>query len=430
MEHSITIGSLFDGIGGFPYAASFFGVQPLWASEIIPECISITKARIPQMAHLGDVTKIDGRSIPAVDIITFGSPCQGLSIAGRRLGMADERSGLFSEAIRIINEMREVTHGRKPEFAIWENVPGALSSAAGFDFKAVLEAFTKAEIPMPNSGRWARAGLVRGGGVDLSWCVYDAQYFGTAQRRKRIFLVADFRGKRSGQILFVPKSLRGYFEAGGTPRQGAAAYFENNLGKTVQVLNDQGGSSISVEKRAISPTIRCETHGHLPIVSSVPMPELGCQAWGFDLQQITSKLNHTTLKPVQPTLCAASSPHVVAYPKITGTLCASGAGLSRTAGMANETDLCIIPPHSDLSSHVRFARRLTPRECERLQGYPDDWTARGVDGKAISDTKRYQMLGNSIAVPCVAYIMQGITDSMRKEASDGVCACPEGSEPG
>lgn len=422
MNHVLTLGSLFDGIGGFPYAASFYGIRPLWASEIIPDCISVTRTHLPEMLHLGDVTKINGSLIPPVDIITFGSPCQGLSIAGQRLGLADERSGLFSEAIRIIREMQEATNEKYPRFAVWENVPGALSSAGGLDFKAVLEAFTKSKIPTPSSGRWARAGMVRSRGVDLSWCVYDAQYFGTAQRRKRVFLVADFGGRCSGQVLFVPKSLRRYFAEGGTPRQGAPGTSENHIGKTVEILNDQGGSSISVETSDISPTLRCETHGHLPIVTESTQP----QAWGFDLQQITSKTNHTTMKPVQPTLCAACSPHVVTYPKIVGTLCASGAGLSRSAGMASETDLCIIPSSQNFDESSRYARRLTPKECERLQGYPDEWTQRRNDRKMISDTKRYQMLGNSVAVPCVAYIMQGIVDCYGKEASDGICTGPEG----
>ena len=242
----ITLGSLFDGIGGFPYAASFYGIRSLWASEIVPSCVSVTKKFFPDMAHVGDVTRLDGAKLPPVDIITFGSPCQGLSLAGQRRGLADERSGLFMEAIRIIFEMREATNGKYPRFALFENVPGALSSAGGRDYQIVLQSFTKAEVPMPRSGKWADAGMVRSGGVDLAWCVYDAQYFGTAQRRRRLFLVCDFAGKCAGEILFVPKSLRGYFEAGGTPRQGLAAFTESRpdtAGGEIVILNDQGGSS-------------------------------------------------------------------------------------------------------------------------------------------------------------------------------------------
>ncbi len=698
----LTLGSLFDGIGGFPYAASFYGIRPLWASEIVPECVSVTKKHFPDMEHFGDITKLHGGKLPPVDIITFGSPCQDLSVAsGKRLGLAGERSGLFLEAIRIIREMQEATNGEYPKFALWENVPGALSSSSRRDFKAVLEAFTETEVPMPGSGRWANAGMVRGRGVDLAWCVYDAQYFGTAQRRRRIFLVADFRGTRAGEILFVPKSLSGYFAAGGTPRQGAAAYAQSGAGTAgagdvipavsmrircgcegggkgpllqveksgtlatgndqylfapkdaVEILNDQGGDSLSVEKGGVSPTLRSQTHGNLPITAyaiqgsmigradgngpqgdginenvsftlntidrhAVCM-ETGQEeqppiaAAGFDLQQITSRTDRSTLKPVQPTLCGAGSPHVVTaeglppdamvgingnlagtllasyykgtgmrcgrerdvvlcassgqshaeilrelsptlncaseqpyvvrpgdaeqeqpivtHPQIAGTLCASGAGLSRPAGQGNELDFCVVSAgfkhkagsqsgsigfqeetaptllagqqsavmkayvvgayHSggmlsdnpksgfyeadtsrtlDLNggnpccnqggvavvedadgaaavdcrnlretdevsgtllakaasggyslnyqNPVRTGlcvRRLTPTEAERLQGYPDGWTESGADGRAISDTKRYQMLGNSIAVPCVAYIMQGIRDAVGGE---------------
>ena len=415
------------------------------------------------MAHAGDVTQLHGGKLPPVDIVTFGSPCQGLSLAGQRRGLADERSGLFMEAIRIIDEMREATHGEYPRFALFENVPGALSSAGGRDFAAVLQSFTKAQIPMPYSGRWANAGMVRGGGVDLAWCVYDAQYFGTAQRRRRLFLVCDFTGKRAGEILFVPKSLRGYFEAGGTPRQGLAAFTESRpdtAGGEIVVLNDQGGASLTVERSGISPTLRSQTHGNLPVVAA-----------GFDLQQITSKTNRSTLRPVQPTLCGTGQPHVVTmatgqanaevladiaptlncnheqpllvHPQIAGTLCASGAGLSRPAGMGSETDFCItsagfrykagsaagslgyqeetaptlLAAQQSGVLHHHYAdlivRRLTPLECERLQGFPDFWTEQG-GGRAISDTSRYQMLGNSIAVPCVAYIMQGIYHALER----------------
>ncbi len=422
-----TLASLFDGIGGFPYAASFYNITSLWASEIVPACVSVTRKHFPNMAHAGDVTQLHGGKLPPVDIVTFGSPCQGLSMAGQRRGLADERSGLFMEAIRIIDEMREATHGEYPRFALFENVPGALSSAGGRDFAAVLQAFTKAKIPMPYSGRWANAGMVRGGGVDLAWCVYDAQYFGTAQRRRRLFLVCDFAGKCAGEILFVPKSLRGYFEAGGTPRQGLAAFAESRpdtAGGKIVVLNDQGGASLTVERSGLSPTLRRQTHGNLPVVAA-----------GFDLQQITSKANRSTLRPVQPTLCGTGQPHVVTmatgqanvevladiaptlncnheqpllvHPQIAGTLCASGAGLSRPAGMGSETDFCITR-YADL-----IVRRLTPLECERLQGFPDFWTEQG-GGRSISDTSRYQMLGNSIAVPCVAYIMQGIYHALER----------------
>ena len=424
---TITLGSLFDGIGGFPYAASLYGIRPLWASEILPECVSVTRKHFPEMAHVGDITLLHGASLPPVDIITFGSPCQGLSLAGRRRGLADERSGLFMEAVRIIYEMKEATHDEYPKIAVWENVPGALSSAGGRDYQAVLEAFTKAKIPMPGSGRWANAGMVRSPGADIAWVMYDAQYFGTAQRRRRLFVVGDFAGRRAGQILFVPKSMRGYFKAGAAPGQGTAAHAENGAGgaggrtleksltdggayciagniigrkghnggegmgwrkdisytltasdrhavytpkvKAVEILNDQGGSFMTVERSGISPTLRSQTHGNLPIVAV----DAGALCMG------TSQTNAGILENRSPTLtCAHGQAPILAKPKSAG---------------------------------FRI-RRLTPLECERLQGYPDFWTEWGHDGEKISDGKRYRMLGNSVAVPCVAYIMQGIRQAL------------------
>ena len=139
-KKQLTLGSLFDGIGAFPYAASFYGIRPLWASEIVPECVAVTKRHFPDMAHLGDITQLHGGMIPPVDILTFGSPCQGLSLAGRRLGLADERSGLFMEAIRIIREMQEATHGKYPQFAIFENVPLCASMhKAHYELKAIMQ---------------------------------------------------------------------------------------------------------------------------------------------------------------------------------------------------------------------------------------------------------------------------------------------------
>lgn len=603
-KEQLTLGSLFDGIGGFPYAASFYGIRPLWASEIIPECISVTQKHFPEMKHVGDITKLYGGTLPPVDIITFGSPCQDLSVAsGKRLGLAGERSGLFLEAVRIIREMQEATNGEYPKFALWENVPGALSSSSRRDFKAVLEAFTEAEVPMPGSGRWANAGMVRGRGADLAWCVYDAQYFGTAQRRRRIFLIADFRGQRSGEILFVPKSLSGYFAAGGTPRQGPAAYAQSGAGATgagdvipaismrircgcegggkgpllqieksgtlatgndqylftpkdaVEILNDQGGDSLCVEKGGVSPTLRSQTHGNMPITAYAIQGSMiggedsphavtasGCMAQfppdamvgingnlagtllasyykgtGMRCGQerdvvlcASSGQSHAEiLRELSPTLnCASEQPYIVrldsseqeqpivTHPQIAGTLCASGAGLSRPAGQGNELDFCVMSAgfkhkagsqsgsigfqeetaptllagqqsavmkacliggaavmegqtaavdcrnlrETDEVSGTLLAkaasggyslnyqnpvrtglcvRRLTPTEAERLQGYPDGWTEAGADGSPISDTKRYQMLGNSIAVPCVAYIMQGITDAVNQACEKG-----------
>lgn len=158
------LGSLFDGIAGFPLAAVRHGLMPVWASEIEPFPIAVSSKHFPDMKHLGDITKINGAEIEPVDVITFGSPCQDLSVAGKRAGLDGARSGLFLEAIRIIREMREATNDKYPQFIVWENVPGAFSSNGGHDFQAVLSEISNTEIPMPDSGGWANAGMVRGGG--------------------------------------------------------------------------------------------------------------------------------------------------------------------------------------------------------------------------------------------------------------------------
>ena len=156
---TLTLGSLFDGSGGFPLAGILAGVEPVWASEIEPFAIRVTTKRLPKMRHYGDVSGISGADLEPVDIITFGSPCQDLSIAGKRSGLDGSRSGLFFEAVRIVKEMREKTHGEKPRFIVWENVPGAFSSNKGEDFKAVLEEVIRIKepeappLPPPEKGR-------------------------------------------------------------------------------------------------------------------------------------------------------------------------------------------------------------------------------------------------------------------------------------
>ena len=199
MNAGLTLGSLFDGIAGFPLAAGRHGIKTVWTSEIEPNCIDIAGRHFPDAVNLGDITGIKGGEIPVVDIISFGSPCQDLSVAGKQTGLDGSRSGLFMEAVRIIREMREKTDGEYPKYIIWENVAGAFSSNKGEDFRRVLEEITEARIPMPTSGKWASAGMVgvEGAGGDLrtvAWRQLDAQFWGVPQRRKRIYLVTDFAG--------------------------------------------------------------------------------------------------------------------------------------------------------------------------------------------------------------------------------------------
>ncbi len=219
----LTLGSLFDGIGGFPLAAVHNDIEPVWASEIEKFPIEVTKVRFPDMVHLGDITQLKGSEIPPVDIITGGSPCQDLSIAsGNRKGLQGERSGLFMDQVRIVREMRESDRERgrtneflRPRFMVWENVPGAFSSAEGEDFRAVLEEIVRIDhpechVPRSDTGKWESAGaIVLGDEFSLAWCVLDAQGFGVPQRRRRIYLVADFAGLSAHEILFKQESLCG-----------------------------------------------------------------------------------------------------------------------------------------------------------------------------------------------------------------------------
>ena len=237
------IGSLFDGSGGFPLAGTKCGFTPVWASEIEPYPIAVTSSRFPNMKHLGDISKVHGANIEPVDIITFGSPCQDLSVAGKRAGLKHEengddettRSGLFMEAVRIIKEMRGATNGEYPRFAVWENVPGAFSSNNGEDFRIVLQELIKVTEPkavmpeVPKSG-WAYADSYSGDGWSLAYRVFDAQYWGVPQRRRRIYLVADFRGECAEKILFERVGLRGYFEESGTQGQTVTSDVEGSIG--------------------------------------------------------------------------------------------------------------------------------------------------------------------------------------------------------
>lgn len=220
------MGSLFDGIGGFPLAAVRNGIRPVWASEIESFPIEVTKLRFPNMVHVGDITKLNGAELPPVNIICGGSPCQDLSVAGARAGLAGARSGLFMEQVRLTKEMRNADELRgrtaidiRPRFLVWENVPGAFSSGEpkGEDFRIVLEeiiriVFDSVYVPRPYTGRWESAGrILLGDSFSLAWRVLDAQYWGVPQRRRRIYLVADFGGQTAPKILFDQESLPGDF---------------------------------------------------------------------------------------------------------------------------------------------------------------------------------------------------------------------------
>nr|UWI09659.1 MAG: C-5 cytosine-specific DNA methylase [Bacteriophage sp.] len=303
--NKLTLGSLFDGSGGFPLGGLLSGITPVWASEIEPFPIRVTTKRLPFMKHYGDVSRMDGGKIEPVDVITFGSPCQDMSIAGRREGLDGSRSSLFYEAVRIVKEMRCATDGKYPRYIVWENVPGAFSSNKGADFQSVLEEICSVkgyEIHIPRPERWANAGEIVAAGFSLAWRVFDAQYWGVPQRRKRIYLVADFAGGSAGKILFESEGVSGYTPQGFRPWQGAAGAFAEGAGASGCVcLNDQGGSRMDVTED-VAATLRAENHGHPPCVMGAAgfCTEHSAKARGIGYEEETS-----------PTLRAGTVPAAV-----------------------------------------------------------------------------------------------------------------------
>lgn len=443
--------SLFDGSGGFPLAASLCGIEPVYAAEVEPYPIAVTNNRFPKMKHLGDVNKVKGGEIEPVDIITFGSPCQDISIAGKRAGLkhadiGDEeatRSGLFLEAIRIIKEMREATNGVYPRYAIWENVPGAFSSNRGEDFRTVLEEFIRvkekdAVMPAVPQAGWAYADCISGDGWSIAYRVFDAQYWGVPQRRRRIYLVADFRGECAQEILFKRESLRGYFEAGRTPWQGIAADAQNCVGTAiggdctptvlapVAVYCHQGNGK--------SPTLRAEAHGNAPYVINKKTLVYDTRGNGAGETVPTITGDHNNRITDYTALCCEA----VVY---------DGANITSPL---NKTNPQAGDPCHTISTDSRnyIVRRLTPTECARLQGFPDWWgeipkkdnltddeyvfwlnarnTYAKINNKTTkeyskeqmlswynklhSDSSEYKMWGNGIALPNALYVMQGIAE--------------------
>ena len=329
------------------------------------------------MKHLGDITLIDGSKIEPVDVITFGSPCQDFSIAGKRAGLAGQRSGFFMEAVRIIKQMQEATNGEYPKYAVWENVPGAFSSNKGKDFLAVLEELIRIKepaisLPEPPNSKWSKAGGVSGNGWSLAWRTMDAQYWGVPQRRLRISLVLDLTGGRAGEILFEPESLRGHFAPSITPGQATAGAVENGAG----TADRTDAIPINLQCDDCSPAIRSRDYKD---------PNIVC----YD---------------------ARGNGDGMLFPTITG---------DHNSRITDYTSVVI-------EKIIRWiVRRLTPTECERLQGYPDGWTDLGewIDSKGkihkAADTPRYKALGNSIALPQWYYVLGGIADRLPENATLG-----------
>lgn len=273
---NLTLGSLFDGSGGFPLGGLLCGIKPLWSSEVEPFPIRVTTKRLPDVKHYGDINQINGAAVPPVDIITGGFCCQDLSVAGKRLGLHGERSGLFFQIIRIIKEMLAATNNEYPKFAVLENVPGMYSSRQGLDFQEVLNELIKIKqeglasdetlsVPLPEKGKWSTSGEIVGDGFSLGWRTFDAQFWGVAQRRRRCYIVLDLTGECAGKILFDETRLRGNPPQGFGAGQATAGTSSVGPGSAV-CLNDQGGSFMDVSED-VTGTLRAQDHGHTPCVA-------------------------------------------------------------------------------------------------------------------------------------------------------------------
>lgn len=346
------------------------------------------------MKHLGDITKIHGDKIEPVDCITFGSPCQGLSMAGKRLGFNDNRSVLFLDAARIIKEMRTATNGMYPTFAVWENVPGAFSSNGGEDFRAVLEELARVEqpdvsIPRPSGrgGRWSKAGAIAGNGWSLAWRQLDAQYWGVPQRRKRIALVVDFGGQRAAEILFERTGVSGHPDEGvkaweATP--GSSQASPSGCDRTSEkVIYDARGNGDG----RTCPTITGDHENRITDYTAVAIERKTFNEQSFSHYKESNKCS--TLK-------------------------------AKAGNIGNGSE-CLIA-----EKVIRWiVRRLTPVECERLQGFPSGWTDIGdwTDSKGkkhkYADSPRYKALGNSIALPQWFWLVQKMRPYLKEKPTLG-----------
>lgn len=417
----LTLGSLFDGLGGWQLAALHNGVRPVWSSEIEAFPMAVTKKHFPDTLQLGDITKLDGATLPPVDIICAGSPCQDLSVAGKRKGLEGERSGLFRKAIDIVFSMREATNGEYPKFFIWENVPGAFSSNKGADFQAVLEEITKSKIPMPAGGRWATAGMVRSGRCDIAWRVLDAQYWGVPQRRKRIFLVADFRNQqsRNTEVLFEPESVPGDIESGGKEGQGAATGVENNTGITSSFepgITARDGRKLSHE---VSTTLRANMGDNqasiltCESVYSIQGNTIDRQLKNGANGKGVSKDISYTLNTVDRHAVTDKEQYAVDFGRTADRIQMNATQSTTLLGLGGGGGAKTGLYHLKNKGGIKYiVRRLTPVEAERLQGLPDNFTNVECNGKPASDSARYKAIGNGMAQPCADFVLGQVAKAL------------------
>ncbi len=419
---SLTLGSLFSGSGGFELGALLAGIKPVWNSEIEPFLIRVTTKRLPNVRHYGDVSSLNGAELEPVDIITFGSPCQDMSVAGKRSGLGGERSGLFYEAIRIVKEMRCATNGEYPRYIVWENVPGAFSSNKGEDFRAVLEAVCSVKdenisVPEPPKRKWSGAGNIMADGFSIAWRTLDAQFWGVPQRRKRIYLVADFDGECAGKILFKSEGVSGYSAESFRAWQRAAR-------STADCAGTAGGNNQPFVVEAFGVCSKSSN----AMMSNNPHS-------GFYKAGTSRTLDENGGNPS----CNQGGIVVVEGNGYRPSHFGDGYKDSDVMYTLNATE-----HHGVAYDHK--VRRLIPTECARLQGFPDWWcsdlgtenpteddltfwrdvfeTHRMVLGTSSkpksdkqiikwlknphTDSAEYKMWGNGVALPCVYFVLSGI----------------------
>ena len=477
MNPKLTLGSLFDGSGGFPLAAIKTGIKPLWASEVEPFPIRVTQKNLTQVKHLGDIKDIDGSEIEPVDIISFGSPCQDLSIAGKRAGLEGKKSNLFYEAIRVIKEMRCKTNGKYPRYLLWENVPGAFSSNKGEDFRCVLEEITRIKdstVKLTRPKKWEKAGEILGDNFSLAWRVLDAKYFGVPQRRRRIFLVADLDGGSSREILFEQKSMSGDTSEGCEKGKRNTRAIKDGFNKTI-CLNDQGGQRMDFYSDE-SGTLRA-SGGIAPFVfenhsqdSRYKGPLKETQTLASNLGQGGNNQPFVVYDIRQTSENTKNERHNIYECDVSRTIDTSGNTPTRNqGGVAIVEDTYSMSKNSyftkadkNISSPLlatdykdpplvnqKLVRRLTPKECGRLQGFPDYWCdnleienptdedlsfwrevfdkdakIKGLKKKKTdkqilkwlknphTDSAEYKMWGNGIALPCAIYVFKSLVNTI------------------
>ena len=422
----LTYGSLFAGVGGFDLGFDSAGWDCKFQVEWDKHCQSVLKKHWPNVPKFEDVRDVNGADLPPVDLISFGSPCQDLSVAGKRSGLEGNRSGLFFEAIRIIKEMRNATNNQYPKWAIWENVPGALTSNNGKDFGEVLD-------QMANIGA-----------LGIEWHILDAQWFGVPQRRRRVFVIASWDSsaleRSGGKILPVPEDSRGDIKKSRKKRKQASRTVEASVsepiwyGKTGFSKYEEGGVSLSASdyKRPdmnfiLEPYVKSKraqsTEDDESWITNAVAPTLNAFDNTGDSRSTVIIVDGTRVNDVRiyedgimPTLKhrmgtgGGQVPLIgeqVAIP-IQGTIIGradtsgpQGKGFGEIGDPSYTLDT--ISQHGVCTPEL-VLRRLTPLECERLMGFPDDHTRLTADDKIIADTNRYKMCGNAIASPVAEWI--------------------------